>query len=215
MDLIWTWLGSMFGHWQNWLSGGGLGGFVLLVLFLLERYHPRGWTVPKRYHFLIVAAFFVLGASFMTWKDQYELATQRQRELDRLAKPEFTLILSQFEDAYSSELGGTIVMIEMGIMNAGSDSAVSRWAVHYRSKTLDQDVPLIAFPPSEEKKAFPDEYQMFDTDVQDFRLRAMNPIVRGSIVPGKIFIELPGNRQTELSSGAIFTVTVEDYLSNT
>jgi hypothetical protein len=214
MELIWTWLGSMFGHWQNWLSGGGLGGFVLLVLVLLERYHPRGWTVPKRYHFLLVAAFFVLGASFMTWKDQYELATQRQQELDRLAKPEFTVIFAQFEDAYSSDLKSTVVMLELGIMNSGSDSAATNWNVHYRSKTLDQDVPLVAFPSSEEKRAFPDEDQMFDLDVPDFRLRGLSPIVRGSIVAGKLFVEVPGNRQAELNNGAVITVSVEDYLGN-
>jgi hypothetical protein len=61
-DLI-LWLSLLFGHWQNWLGGAGLGGFIVLVVYLLERF--KGWTMPKFWYALLFIFFFILGSSFM------------------------------------------------------------------------------------------------------------------------------------------------------
>jgi hypothetical protein len=81
MSLVLEWLWSMITHWQSWVSGGGLGGLILIVLLMVEKFHPRGWTMPKRWYAVIIGAFFVLGASFMAWRDERVLADQQGQEI--------------------------------------------------------------------------------------------------------------------------------------
>lgn len=36
-----AYLQDVFTHWQNWVSGGGFGGAVLVVVFAVERIRKK------------------------------------------------------------------------------------------------------------------------------------------------------------------------------
>ncbi len=82
MSLVLGWLWSMVTHWQSWVSGGGVGGLILIIIVMIEKFHPRGWTMPKRWYAVIIGAFFVLGASFMAWRDEHRRADRLQEALN-------------------------------------------------------------------------------------------------------------------------------------
>jgi hypothetical protein len=132
VHFVLQWLAAMFGHWQSWLSGGGAGGAVLIILLLVEKFHPKGWTMPKRWYAVLVAMFFVLGSSFYTWKDELDRATQmqgerdqKQRELDDLQQPKFKMIFEQINTGhFNRDLGSSFVMFRLAVTNSGAPSLV-------------------------------------------------------------------------------------------
>lgn len=76
-------LSSVFWRWQSWAGGGGVGGAVLVIIALWERWSGR--SMDKRMYFSIIIGAFMLGAFFMAWRDQ----AMKVRALEkRLNSPE-------------------------------------------------------------------------------------------------------------------------------
>lgn len=84
MTDFFNWLYLLVGHWQKWLSGGGLGGLVILLVYLLERF--RGRTMPKRWYIIVFIVFYIIGASFVTWKDEHEQVVSLTQKLETKQK---------------------------------------------------------------------------------------------------------------------------------
>jgi len=132
----------MFGHWQNWLSGGGLGGFALIILFLVEKFHPKGWTMSKRLYAAIIGAFFVLGASFMTWKDQRESIDSLQAQITSLKSQLDSLSTSQFKVTPLTGIFGVIpqgsqATLVLRLNNTGASTAIPEDTWMLSAKTSD------------------------------------------------------------------------------
>src|SRR6266850_7665274 len=66
---LWMWSTEVFGHWQLWLSGGGLGGAIVLAVYFWERL--RGKTMPNRNYVFIFVVVFLFAASFGAWSDEH------------------------------------------------------------------------------------------------------------------------------------------------
>jgi hypothetical protein len=81
MDLS-AWIASVFGHWQNWLSGGGLGGIITISVGVLH--YLEVWKMPKRWYALIFIGFFFVGANYMAWHDAYSSMKGREADLHRV-----------------------------------------------------------------------------------------------------------------------------------
>jgi hypothetical protein len=79
MSEIWLWFSLLVNHWQNWASGGGLGGAVILIVYLLERLWGR--TMNNLWYVLLFVVLFILGASFMVWKDEHRQVTNLTSQL--------------------------------------------------------------------------------------------------------------------------------------
>jgi hypothetical protein len=129
MRLIIQWLGAMFGHWQHWLSGGGFGGFVVIVILIVEKLHPKGWTMSKRWYVVMISAFFVLGASFMTWNDQQQQIVSLNGsvrdlndKLNALTETQFTM--EPLQGVIGTVPGGSQVTFVLRISNMGAASAI-------------------------------------------------------------------------------------------
>lgn len=71
-----SWLWALLNHWQNWASGGGVGGFVLIVLDLTEV------RLSKKAKWFIFLWVFTMAASFMAWKDMRDSAEEAKRRYD-------------------------------------------------------------------------------------------------------------------------------------
>jgi hypothetical protein len=139
--------------------------------------------------------------------------TQLQNKLEESTKPKLEVIICQIRATYfPKDHQETIVLVQMGILNKGVDSSVTSYKAHYRSSTLDQDMPIRFLPAKEQTKAFPQERETEDGDIQNIQTVTQSPIRRGAIMPGKLFVELPGNRMEELKKDAVLTITVQDYL---
>lgn len=67
----------MFEHWQIWLSGGGLGGFLVIAVALVEKLSGR--SLSKRAHVYLFLIAFFLCACFLSWVDKDDaLVSERQ-----------------------------------------------------------------------------------------------------------------------------------------
>lgn len=60
---------SVFWHWQSWVGGSGAGGAIVVFLVLYEKFMDK--KVSKQLYGLIVLVTFVIGASFVAWRDEY------------------------------------------------------------------------------------------------------------------------------------------------
>ena len=125
---VWDWIVTLFSHWQYWASGGGLGGAVLLILNLLQGL--RGWKMNKLWQVVLFLVLFVIGASYMAWRDERKSVLDLQstskglqQKLDDLTVPIFELEILQ---AHVSPIpsGHTQIVFVGDLKNKGADAAV-------------------------------------------------------------------------------------------
>ena len=96
---IFPFLESVFAHWQIWLSGGGLGGIVVLVLALTERLTK--WSMSRRAHVgVFIVAFFVC-ACFLSWVDKDDSLQAARKDLQN-QKQQFSSELEQAHNDYGA-----------------------------------------------------------------------------------------------------------------
>jgi hypothetical protein len=76
-DFLWL----VFGHWQHWLSGGGFGGLVVILVSLMERL--TGMSLSRKAHALIFVASFFVFACFIAWTSERSerMALQQQHDV--------------------------------------------------------------------------------------------------------------------------------------
>jgi hypothetical protein len=89
-----AWLHAALGNWQGWLSGGGLGGAVLIIVNFIERFLER--EMPKKWYAITFLGCFFLGANYVAWHDAY--LSMKGRESDLHLK-ELALRSAQLENA--------------------------------------------------------------------------------------------------------------------
>ena len=70
MDDFILWIQLLFSRWQYWVSGSGVGGLVIIILALGERFNV--WAMPKKWYILIFIVLFMFSSSFMAWKDEHK-----------------------------------------------------------------------------------------------------------------------------------------------
>lgn len=86
---IWPFLVSVFDHWQIWLSGGGLGGLIVIAVAFIERFTK--WKLSSAQHAILFLVAFFLCSCFLSWVDKDDAlvlaeaqkqAQQKQNEVD-------------------------------------------------------------------------------------------------------------------------------------
>jgi hypothetical protein len=195
---------------NNW-AGYATGGLIVATcsLYFLSKDKP----MPRIVGF-VLSGIFLLLAFYKAWHVQHEEVLRLQAELDATTKPHFEVVISQALANYHSS-GFTIALVQMGIMNIGAASSVRYMKAHYESATLNQDVDIVYLPSQEEIKAFPDQSLTMDRDVGNLMDNTRAAITTRSIVPGKIFLRIPGNHiQVFAEKKLKVTITAHDYLGN-
>ncbi len=79
---IFIYLASIFGHWQTWLSGGGIGGAAVVALTIIERL--SNYKMPRMVYVSVFVVAFFLGATFLAWRDQFNRANSLFGQNQRL-----------------------------------------------------------------------------------------------------------------------------------
>lgn len=203
-----TWLGEVFGHWQNWLSGSGVGGAVLLLLYLWERLTGR--VVGKRMYAAIVIVAFLFAAFFVSWRDQFREA-QALRE--RLRSPDLKL---EFGMTWWGSRDGHLMFIASGLLSNphGPDSGAVNWelslllpdstVVHGTLIPRRNDNLVVA---GGDITFIPSEY---------WPTRTNEPIKAGASVPGWIWFVFPSltEEQFRKLGHVTLTLSVDDVVSS-
>jgi hypothetical protein len=78
------WLTRLVNHWPKSLSGVSVGGVGVILPYLLER--SQGWTMSKLWYIPIFTLFYILGASFMAWKDEHKSVIDLTNQLEQKRK---------------------------------------------------------------------------------------------------------------------------------
>ena len=102
---------------------------ILIVLYLIERLHPQKWTMPKRWYVVILFVFFVLGASFITWKDQQSENISTPKKVDDLTEKQRSLTQSDFSietlsDIFAELPSGAQATWIIRLDNRGASAAI-------------------------------------------------------------------------------------------
>lgn len=209
-----TWICAIFGRWQVSASGGGIGGAVIIILYILERL--VGWTMPKIWYFLIFVVLFILSASFFVWKDEHQkvIALDQQLKIEKdHSKPNFN---AEAGVTYVSPAGGknesSIVLVLGIITNTGAPSIASHFQVSVKVKdttTMGQFFPYgekIVVPASKTSPAI-----TLHRDDNLVKKSMLQPIPTGGAVQGYCIVFVP-NVKTEdiLTVGSIITLSFND-----
>lgn len=111
---LWRFLESVFGHWQTWLSGTGVGGSVVIVVHIAERL--LGKELSKRQYALLFIVSFFLACCFLSWVDKdietKSLANanslQKATDMSLLAETQNELGAVRFDCQYKSGVVDTL-----------------------------------------------------------------------------------------------------------
>jgi len=76
---IWRFVCAVGGHWVSLMTGG----LIALALVLYERNAGNEVALPV---YWAIAAFTVLAATFLAWRDQYQSREQAEREREQAEK---------------------------------------------------------------------------------------------------------------------------------
>lgn len=134
------WIKAFFSHWQVWASGGGLGGAVLLIINLVQA--ATGWKMSAKWQLLILLVFFVIGASYMLWRDDQKgkirlqsVISGLQRSLDDLT---LSAITGEIRYAIRGQQGsGSHVAVIVEIKNSGASTGIVPSSWHLSVTTVD------------------------------------------------------------------------------
>jgi hypothetical protein len=69
---------DIFGHWQAWPAGVGIGAGALLILVVIERL--SNYKMSRLIYASVFIGAFFLGATFLAWRDQFNRANRLFRE---------------------------------------------------------------------------------------------------------------------------------------
>ena len=75
LSKVFPFLQSVFTHWQIWLSGGGIGGFVVITVGLVEKIFNK--PLSKRAYIYLFLICFFLCSCYLSWverDDQLQVA---------------------------------------------------------------------------------------------------------------------------------------------
>lgn len=198
----WLWLGAVFGQWQNWLSGSGVGGAVVIVIGLLQWFGV--WKMPKGIYALVFLGCFFVGANFVAWKNQHEKLLALEI---RLASPEFKL---RTDVCAWMSYDDKLAIIQTGVLSnpLGPPSGVSEWSMTFEAPGRGTYIGGLMPPPSSTGVfTLPNKNRVLlrpDLQWQTNALKALNP---GDAVEGWIMGVFPGAtvRDAEIDGARVIT----------
>jgi hypothetical protein len=142
------WIGLIFGQWQTWASGGGVGGFITILVYVIERL--KGRTMKNEWYVLIFIIAFILGASFVVWKNEYSKRISLETQIAKYQMPIFS---SQVDILASSAAGSreedTLLAVIVTIKNSGAPSIADSFIV--TAKLDGREMEALILPPPQDK----------------------------------------------------------------
>src|ERR1035437_1870328 len=91
---------AVFSHWQIWLSGSGVGGFLVIASSLIERL--TGKSLSRKTHLLIFVVAFFLCSCIIAWIDEHDRGMRLEGQL-RIANGSFAKYRTDCEKQMSDK----------------------------------------------------------------------------------------------------------------
>lgn len=146
MSSFQEWLGAIFTNWQSWASGGGIGGAVVLLIQIAEW---MDWfkVRPRTKAFFFVWPF-LLGASYVAWKDQHDKLVSAQAQIQTLNETQNPKLVGTLLEAafFRADNGMYEVMMQVMIINRGADSIVQDFRVEAKEHGRSLPTKVIFIP---------------------------------------------------------------------
>ncbi len=211
---------AVFGRWQHWASGGGIGGAVLLLLYFYER--MSGIAMPKRMYAALVIGAFLFAAFFTAWRDQYHTALaamQRVAEIETEKSPDLKGEIGIVAVAPAGpKNSNSIVTLFATIKNTGAPSIADSMLVTIKMTNgrKVQLTPLgvprkeltLSGKPNEPNVVFQREDYLPEKAIS-------NPIPTGGAVQGFVWGVALGAEQREvINKGTIIVISFKDIQGN-
>ena len=193
------WIRAVFSNWVFLMSG-----IVSVALSIVS--HIRKKTITGRI-FFILGIFLLFVATFLSWRDEYN----KVKAADE-SRPKFVLEIGRGIAKYGFHGNNTLVILTGRITNRGADSAVLDYRAVFQVGNSKTEISLsklngpIDFPLSKDAQITirPEDVIADRTD---------KPIPKGGFVTGHFPFIIPGDRTSDLESGAAtISVTISDYL---
>jgi len=90
---------AVFGRWQIWLSGGGAGGFMVIVAGVIEKITGR--ALSRRKYLLIFVIAFFLCSCLLAWIDEHDVRNGLDAKLQTASKQ-----ISNQADEFRDQISG-------------------------------------------------------------------------------------------------------------
>lgn len=167
----------------------------------------------KKLFWTSVRVAFIISAIAL-WATEHHSVLNLKGDIQRLSKPQFSMMVGGLYSIYRSDQGRTLVFPEVDLINGGADSSVFKFEAHYHSNTLDQDIPVVHVIGTAIFDLGKGLSYTFKED-EDSLIKKVIPIVpRGSVIAARLPLAIPGNRVDELGDGKTqIKITVYDYLN--
>ena len=202
MDLG-SFLAAIMADWVALMSG--IASVLLTIIGIAKK-----WERIPSWAFWLAATVCFFIASGRVWTTEHRALLQADTKLDQLTKPKFEVVLGPAMAGYDGPKGVTYWLPMVRIINHQAPSAILGWKAHYKSLTLDQDVPPVLIA---NRLTIPSAAGSFIYDPEDNIAFTRGVIAQGDFRDGRLPIAIPGDKTMELSNGdAAITITVVDYL---
>lgn len=209
------WMSLLLSHWQNWASGGGLGGVVILLVYLIERL--RGKTMNNAWYIVLFVVVFILGASFMVWKDEHQQVTLLSVELEKQKSPRLDAQFDIFAATRAGENNeSSIVFVTATITNMGAPSIVNNITLSIKVGDKQTEGQYFALPQNEIR--LQDKTYDFTLKREDYLVKKCmsQPIPLGGAVQGGMPLFFPGIEKSKVfERGTVFIFSFQDISHKT
>jgi hypothetical protein len=218
MNEISLWLSLLFSNWSNAVCGGGVGVGIVAILIVTQL--VWGWTMPKIWYILIFIVFFILGASFIAWRDEHrksmDLFDQLAKEKDH-SRPKLN---GQIGGLLLSPVGqqkeNSVILVSLMITNIGAPSIVHD--IHLAVQAGDIPIEGEFIPPSKEGISFSspngEEGQAIVFPLEDdLTTKGVDkPISTGGGLRGFLFALVRNLPREQFASAGLIVVSFRDIL---
>jgi hypothetical protein len=205
---ILEWLYALINHWQNWASGGGMGGLVLIGLNIFDVKLSRNRKI------FIFLWCFMLGSSYMAWLEMKEKVDQQQADFDQNS-PHLRCEMDAItpEKNYSMYLDGkpvpfTVITTPM-ILNTGSPSVARNFRLKVTTEnagTYEGKPGLLEGP----LKRMTNNGEMTYGPGDNLSEKANSPIPKGGEQTGILPFRVSGIPYSEVENRATVELTFSD-----
>jgi hypothetical protein len=213
MSDFFSWLLKLINQWQTWASGGGFGGLIVIVLFLFERL--RRWTMPKLWYILFFIAFFMVGASFIVWRQEFHKRTDLERRLEEENQPKLKARIT-FEVVTSVGINNkdSLLALWVEILNTGAPSIAKDFKVSIKYHQKQFEGTIIKFSGNQKEITFTGktEQETVVWNTVDFLpdKAKSQPVPQGGAVEGYLILLVKDIKQSEIIKDSEFVVSFLD-----
>jgi hypothetical protein len=209
MNDLYLWLTLIFGHWQNWLIGIGVGGAVIFILYKIELW--QGEYIPRLWYVIMFIFSFLFASSFWVWTYEHyaymnakqDLAIAQDRNTVKLTGNITNVIMSP------SDISGIwYVLFFVSIRNEGADTVAQDYQAKASTDGQIIDLQFLPIPDISAKGLVIGGRAYYP--MHSIYLATKNSFKKGDEKHGVILFGFKGNAELK-GSNPTWTLSFSDY----